>query len=135
MLKGKNIFIVEDNAMNRTVYTIILTKAGCRVSFDRWGRQVIKKLSKEEFDIVILDLMLPHGDSGYTIHEKIRKLPQYEKVPIVAVSASEPTITIPKVQELGFDGFIAKPLDKELFPQQLEQLLQGQKIWFSGNRF
>lgn len=135
MLKGKKIFIVEDNAMNRTIYMIILTKSGCHVEFDRLGRQTIKKLSEQPFDIIILDLMIPHGDSGYTIYDKVRALPQYQNVPIIAVSASEPAITIPKVQDLGFDGFIAKPLDKELFPQQLEQLLQGEKVWFAGTRF
>jgi CheY-like chemotaxis protein len=111
-----------------------LKKEGCNIEFDRWGREAIKKLGQNQYDLIILDLMLPHGDSGYTIFERIRLLPQYASVPIVAVSASEAAVAIPKVQELGFNGFIAKPLDKDLFPKQLEQLFEGEKIWYAGTR-
>ncbi len=135
MLKGKNIFIVEDNAMNRVIYNIILTKAGCqKIEFDRWGRNTLKKLKQDQYDLIILDLMLPQGNSGYTIFEEIRQIPEYASIPIVAVSASEPAISIPRVQNLGFNGFIAKPLDKELFPEQLSQLLEGKNIWYAGDR-
>ena len=134
MLKGKNIFIVEDNTMNRVVYSVMLKKEGCFVEFDRWGRETVKILEWKSFDLIILDLMLPHGDSGFTIFEEIRKLKQYENVPIIAISASEPAISIPRAQEMGFNGFIAKPLDKNLFPQQLETILAGEEVWYAGAR-
>ena len=135
MLKGKNIFIVEDDSLNRVVYTIILKQEGVHIEFDRWGRDTVRKLKQMQYDLIILDLMLPYGDSGYTIFEQIRQLPEYAKVPIVAVSASEPAFALPKTRELGFDGFIAKPIDKYLFPQQLTQLLQGEGVWYAGERY
>lgn len=135
MLKGKNILIVEDNTMNRVVYSVMLKKEGCQIEFDRWGRETLDKLARHTFDVVILDLMLPHGDSGFSIFEQIRKISKYDEIPIIAVSASEPAIAIPKAQKMGFNGFIAKPLDKNLFPKQLEQLLDGEEIWYAGERF
>ena len=135
MLKGKNIFIVEDDTLNRVVYTVILKKEGVQIEFDRWGRDTVRKLKQMHYDLIILDLMLPYGDSGYTIFEQVRQLPEYAEVPIIAVSASEPSLAIPKTRELGFDGFIAKPIDKYLFPQQLTQLLQGESVWYAGERF
>ena len=134
MLQDKYILIVEDNTLNRVVYSMILKMAGCQIEFDRWGRDTIEKLKRQKFDLIILDLMLPHGDSGYTIYEQIREMPEYNNVPVIAVSASEPADAIPRVQKLGFDGFIAKPLDKTLFPQQLKRIFQGEKVWYAGER-
>ena len=64
MLKGKQIFIVEDDTMNRVVYTMILKKEGVILEFDRFGRDTITKLKLAKYDLIILDLMLPRGDSG-----------------------------------------------------------------------
>jgi CheY-like chemotaxis protein len=135
MLKDKKIFIVEDDTMNRVVYTMILKKVGANIEFDRIGRDTVHKLSQTKYDLIILDLMLPRGDSGFSIFEQIRQIEDYNNVPIVAVSASEPTQAIKKAQELGFDGFIAKPLDKDLFPRQLDELLEGKKVWYAGVKY
>jgi CheY-like chemotaxis protein len=134
MLKGKQIFVVEDDSMNRVVYTMMLKKEGVNVEFDRFGRDTLVKLKQAKYDLIILDLMLPRGDSGFSIFEQIRQLPEYSKVPIVAISASDPSHSIPKAQEMGFDGFIAKPLDKDKFPQQLCDLLDGKQVWYAGER-
>jgi CheY-like chemotaxis protein len=135
MLKDKKIFIVEDDTMNRVVYTMILKKAGAIIEFDRIGRDTVQKLSQTKYDLIILDLMLPRGDSGFSIFEQIRQMEDYKLVPIVAISASEPTQAIQRAQELGFDGFIAKPLDKDLFPKQVDELLEGKKVWFAGIKY
>ena len=134
-LIGKNIFIVEDNTMNRVIYQISLGKSGAFLEFDRWGRDTLDKMKYMKLiDLIILDLMLPQGESGFAIFERIRRIPKYTNVPIVAVSASEPAVAIPKAQELGFSGFIAKPINPELFPEQISQLLQGQELWITGTQ-
>jgi CheY-like chemotaxis protein len=135
MLKDKKIFIVEDDTMNRVVYTMILKKVGAVIEFDRIGRDTVQKLSQTNYDLIILDLMLPRGDSGFSIFEQVRQMEAYKLVPIVAISASEPTQAIQRAQELGFDGFIAKPLDKDLFPKQLDELLEGKKVWYTGMKY
>jgi CheY-like chemotaxis protein len=134
MMKGKQIFIVEDDTMNRVVYTMILKKEGIILEFDRFGRDTIAKLKQAKYDLIILDLMLPRGDSGFNIFEKIRQVSEYATVPIVAISASDPSHAIPKAQALGFNGFIAKPLDKDRFSKQLMDLLDGKEVWYAGER-
>ena len=135
LLKQKLIFIVEDNTMNRVVFQIALKLHGAQVEFDRWGRHALDKMKHLNPDLIILDLMLPSGESGYDIFTEIRKDPSYDNVPIIAVSASEPAIAIPKTQQMGFSGFIAKPIDESLFPEQLAQILEGKKIWSAGERY
>jgi CheY-like chemotaxis protein len=134
LLKNKRIFIVEDNEMNRVVYQITLRIHGAWIEFDRMGRDTISGLERFKPDLIILDLMLTHGNSGYTIFDQIRALPDYAEIPIIAVSATDCAIAMPKTQEMGFDGFIAKPIDDIRFPQQIADILAGEKIWDAGNR-
>jgi CheY-like chemotaxis protein len=135
LLKNKNIFIVEDNSQNRVVFKMVLLIHGAKVDFERWGQDALARLKKfDKVDLIILDLMLYQGTSGYDTFEEIRRIPEYDNVPIVAVSAAEPAIAIPKTQKMGFAGFVAKPIDDDLFPKQVAQLIEGEKIWYAGMR-
>lgn len=133
-LTGKQILVVEDNVMNRVVYQITLGVAGAYIEFDRSGRDALKRVqsSHRKWDIIILDLMLPHGHSGYDIFEAIRELPDYNDVPIVAISASEPSVAIPQTQKLGFSGFIAKPIDEAKIVNQVCAIMEGEQVWYDG---
>ena len=131
-LGNKRIFIVEDNRLNRVVYDLILKRFTAMIDFDVWGKHTLSFLDKTSYDLIILDLMLPHGDSGYDIFKNIRNLPEYGDVPIIAVSASDSSTAIPKAKELGFNGFIAKPINKSLFPKQLASIFSGEAVWYSG---
>jgi len=133
ILKGKHIFIVEDNLANRVVFQMSLLVEGAKVDFERWGDNTIAQLrSRPHIDLIILDLMLAGGLSGYDIFTEIRTHNEFDHIPIVAVSAAETTVAIPKAQALGFSGFIAKPIDESLFPRQLARIINQDKIWYEG---
>jgi CheY-like chemotaxis protein len=133
ILKGKHIFIVEDNLTNRVVFQMSLLVEGAKVDFERWGDNIIAQLrSRPHIDLIILDLMLAGGISGYDIFTEIRTHNEFDHIPIVAVSAAETTVAIPKAQALGFSGFIAKPIDESLFPRQLARIINQDKIWYEG---
>jgi CheY-like chemotaxis protein len=134
-LQGKRIFIVEDNSQNRVVYQMVLLAENAIFEFDRWGKDALWRLQAfGQVDLIILDLMLHSGVSGYDIFEEIRAMPEFDGVPIVAVSAADPAVAIPRTQQMGFAGFIAKPIDDDLFPQQLIAILAGETVWSGGER-
>lgn len=136
LLKGKRIFIVEDDIKNRIIYQHMLLQHGAIVEFERWGNEAISRLRAfNNVDLIVLDLMLARGASGFTIFDQIRANPKYENVPIIAVSAWDPSEAIPKVREKGFDGFIAKPIDDVAFPQQLAQVINKESIWHTGGPY
>jgi CheY-like chemotaxis protein len=135
-LKNKLIFVVEDNPQNRAIFTLTFKLSGAVVKFDMWGRDALfhlKGLSK--VDLIILDLMLFSGISGYDVFDEIRALPEYASVPILAVSAADPAIALPKARTKGFAGFIAKPIDDRLFPQQVAKVIAGEQVWYAGERY
>lgn len=134
-LKDKHIFIVEDNLQNRVVFQMTLVRHGAFVDFERWGRDTIFRLSNvSHLDLIVLDLMLAEGISGFDLYDQIRALPRLESVPIIAVSAMDPSLAIPQVRAKGFAGFIAKPIDNQLFPKQVASIIAGEKIWHAGDR-
>lgn len=136
LLKDKQIFIVEDNLQNRVIFQMALVRHGASVEFERWGRYVLSRMqsSSQDFNLIILDLMLADGVSGFDIFDTIRSIPKYATIPIVAVSAMDPAIAIPKVRLKGFSGFIAKPIDSYLFPKQLASIMDGEQVWHAGDR-
>jgi len=133
-LTGKRIFLVEDNPGNAAIIQMLLEQEGAKVlRGGRGGSETIALLQKYlPLDIVLLDLMLPQGLTGYDVFDAIRAQPGTQRIPIVAVSASVPADTIPHVRRKGFNGFIAKPVDFMLFGDQVRSIMEGKAVWHIG---
>lgn len=136
MLKHRGVFIVEDNLHNRTVFQMALGRQGARISFERYGRDAMSRLrSTPGIDIIALDLQLADGMTGFQLYEQIRSVSQFDDTPIVAVSSIDPAVAIPQVRKMGFNAFISKPIDINLFPQQLTAVMAGEHIWDFGKKY
>jgi CheY-like chemotaxis protein len=130
VLAKKRVFIVEDNVMNRITYQVVLMNAGAIIEFDRWGRDCVERLQhSRRWDLIILDLMLPGGQSGYQLYEEIHQVAKLYHTPIIAVSAAEPGTAMARCRELGFSGYFTKPINEEQFPHQLVRVIAGEEIW------
>ncbi|MBC7813344.1 MAG: response regulator [Burkholderiales bacterium] len=129
-LQNKRIYLVEDGVENRAIIQTLLERSGAKIAFDRWGTDTIKGLQLfAPVDIILLDLMLPNKVTGYDVFDRIREIADFVDVPIVAVSAADPSEAVPKTRAKGFAGFIAKPIDFELFPLQIERILNHESVW------
>ncbi|WP_420641720.1 response regulator [Candidatus Leptofilum sp.] len=130
-LKGKNIFLLEDDPINYSVILTILRQHGAIITHDHWGDTTLSRLKNHPFplDLILLDLMLPGQASGYDVYDAIREMPELDGVPVVAVSAADPDVEIPKAREKGFHGFISKPINRRHFPDQLIEILAGETYW------
>ncbi len=134
-LQNSNIFFVEDNVQNRVIYQTVLMRYNVNVKFERLGRNALSVLqTMPRVDMIVLDLMLAQGVSGFDIYDEIRALPEYAATPIVAISAMDAAIAMSQAQAKGFNGFIAKPIDNRLLPHQLTAILNGEQIWHTGER-
>ena len=132
ILEGKRIFIVEDSVGTNALIQFLLEQNGAEVLFEQQGRNIITALQAfPAVDLIILDLMLWDGVTGHDIFDEISTLPHYSTIPIIAVSAADPDTAIPETRARGFSGFIGKPIDYNLFPKQIAQVLDGEKVWFT----
>ncbi|MEO8609547.1 MAG: response regulator [Chloroflexota bacterium] len=131
LLRGKRVFYIEDDGNNRAIVQTILEAAGATLQFDNCGFMEIslRKIKAFHPDVILLDLMLMSRISGYDVYTTLRLQTQFITIPIVAVSASDPEIEIPKTREIGFAGFIGKPIDVRLFASQIDTILRGESVW------
>ena len=114
-LKGKNILLVEDNAINMEITKEIIEIHGGNVVQAWNGEEAISKFYKSEegyFDIILMDMQMPVLD-GCGATEKIRELNRSDakSVPIIAVTANAFSDDIAKAMKSGMNEHISKPID------------------------
>jgi len=130
LLNQKRVFVVEDNPGNLAVMQTILTQQGATVFFERWGQDTCRRLLDAlPIDIILLDLMLPNGISGYDVFSAIKAVPELASVPVVIVSAADPDHEMDKARRMGFSGFIGKPVRLNTFGHYVASVIQGQHVW------
>jgi two-component system cell cycle response regulator DivK len=119
----KLILVVEDNERNMKLAVDLLELAGFRTlkAFD--GETALEILKTQRPDLVLLDIALP-GISGDEVYAQIRANPSISSLKIVAVTASVMRHEKSKMLQLGFNGFISKPIDTVNFIKEIEEILR-----------
>lgn len=132
-IAGKRIFIVEDNAGNGAIMKILLEAAGAKVYVDRFAINTLQRIHEaDKIDIILLDLMLPNGITGYDIYDDLRQDPNLRHIPVILVTAADPAIEMNKARAKGFNGFISKPINNINFAKMVGAVLQGYTVWGDG---
>lgn len=131
--KDAHILVVEDNVSNFVLIARLLAFMGiqkCEWKTTGWG-VVDFALTMPRVNLILMDLRLPHED-GYEALRQIRQDPRLQETKVVAVTAHSSTGEMKKARDAGFDGFLSKPLDADLFPEQVRQILSGEEVWDLG---
>ncbi|WP_419147668.1 response regulator [Pseudoalteromonas 'SMAR'] len=105
------VMVVEDNEIYREMIAKILRDEGHKVESVGSGLDAIKKLRKQRFSMVFMDLFMPELD-GYNTTKNVRNIPHCKKLPIVALTSNKNKDIIRKWASLGLTGYITKPSTK-----------------------
>ena len=119
--KNKQILLVEDDVNFGTVLRDYLQLNGYKVVLARNGLEGFEKFKKNEFDICILDVMMPYKD-GFTLAKEIRS--KDKSTPIVFLTAKSMKEDVLKGYKIGADDYLTKPFDAEILLKKLEVLIQ-----------
>jgi CheY-like chemotaxis protein len=116
-----NVLLAEDNNVNQRLATRLLQKRGHRVTIANNGQEAIAHLEKTSFDLVLMDVQMPHVD-GLEATRIIRKREQVTGMhqPIVALTAHAVKGDQERCEAAGMDGYLAKPIR----PEQLDAVLR-----------
>ena len=122
MTSKGTILYVEDNSDNRKLVWRVLEVEGYSVVEAKDAIQALERLGTESIDLALMDINMPEVD-GYTLTSKIKAMPQYAKLPIIAVTANVMRGDRERSLEAGCDGYIQKPIDIDTLSQQIERFI------------
>jgi two-component system cell cycle response regulator DivK len=116
------ILYVEDNPDNRLLVRRILLSEDYSLLEATDAKDALNLLQTAQPDLILMDINMPDMD-GYTLTAKIKSLPGFERVPILAVTANVMRGDKEKTLEAGCDGYIQKPLDIEQLTREIEKFI------------
>ncbi len=111
--KGKRILIAEDNAINRKLILTLLDGLGLELETAENGRETLDRLrngEKGRIDLILMDINMPEMD-GLEAAREIREHPIYDRMPIVALSASTSDEEVRQILQSGMNAYLEKPID------------------------
>jgi PAS domain S-box-containing protein len=117
------ILLVEDNEVNRKLALHLLSKRGHKVKVAHNGQKAVEMLSRENFDLVLMDVHMPEMD-GYAATRLIRdpsSLVLNHTIPIIAMTANAMKGDREICLEAGMNDYVSKPLDRREFLRTVEK--------------
>jgi two-component system cell cycle response regulator DivK len=127
--KDITVLVVEDNVSNFVLIARMLGFLGIHCEWKTSGYEVVEFADTlPKIDLVLMDIRLPYED-GYGALRKLRNSPRLKDVTIIAVTAEASIEQMNKARQAGFNGFLAKPLDPDRFPDQIQRILAGESVW------
>ncbi len=116
------ILYVEDNADNRKLVRRVLEVEGYNVVEATNGMEAMDCLQTQAIDLALMDINMPDMD-GYTLTSRIKAMPRFHNLPIVAVTANVMRGDRERSLQAGCDGYIQKPIDIDNLSTQIERFL------------
>ena len=110
-LDGISVLVVDDDPIQLTMMAEMLQKERMLCVIEANPRKVMSQLSENQFDIVFMDIRMPHID-GISLVETIRENKNTKEVPVIALSA-ESEISAAELQASGFTGYLSKPFETD----------------------
>ena len=122
LLQGKQILLVEDNRINQMVIAKFLKLSGLGVEIASNGMEALQILERSAFDLILMDIQMPILD-GIETSKRIRQLPQFANLPIIALSAGVTEEEQLNYKNSGMNDFVPKPVVPEVLIDCLNKWL------------
>jgi adenylate cyclase len=122
------ILVVDDTPKNVKLLADLLTVKGYAVVTASSGREALAKVENEKPDLVLLDVVMPEM-SGYEVCRKIRENPATQILPVVMVTALDPSEERIKGLDAGADDFLTKPINQAELLARVRSLLRIKELY------
>jgi two-component system alkaline phosphatase synthesis response regulator PhoP/two-component system response regulator VicR len=124
-MMSKKVLIVDDEEVIRKLLRIHLVKWGYEVKEAVDGTQAIEQIGKDDFDLLICDILMPNMD-GWQVLKEVKSNPKTKDMPVIVLTAKNQDNDMFKGYDLGASYYMTKPFTKD-------QLLYGLRLMFEEN--
>jgi serine phosphatase RsbU (regulator of sigma subunit) len=113
--------------MNRDLLSRRLKQLGHDVEMAENGRQALEKIAAKEFDLVLLDIMMPEVD-GYKVLETLRENGTLDRLPVIMISAVSEIESVVRCVEMGATDYLPKPFNPVLLKARVNATLEKKRL-------
>ena len=124
-MTGAHILVVEDERIARENLTHVLTGGGHRVTAMVSAEEGLRELGKQEYDLIVTDLMLP-GMGGIELLERVRE--RFPSVMVIVVTGHATVANAVEAMQKGAHSYIAKPIKLDELRLQVERALEQRAL-------
>lgn len=123
------VLVVDDNDMNRMVVTKLLRGTKIKIDTVESGKECLRQTAENFYHVILMDHMMPDMDGEATLKAVRAQTKGFcQKVPVVALTANVMSNAEQVYQEMGFDGYLAKPINAALLEASLLKYLPPEII-------
>ena len=125
-LQGR-VLVVDDLAANRSLLAARLVRQGLSVDEAVDGLEAMRKLSEGQFDLVLLDVMMPELD-GYETLRRIKDDPELREIPVLMISAVGDIDSVVRCLDLGAEDYLSKPFEPAVLRARVSASLEKKRL-------
>ena len=120
------VLVVDDNRLNRLTLSRAIERHGHTVEEAEDGRVALRMVRDHEFDVIILDIVMPEID-GYQVLEELKGDISVRDIPVIVVSAVDEIESIVRCIELGAEDYLTKPFNPVILKARLDTSLSKKR--------
>ena len=122
-----SLLVVEDNDTNRVLLTRRLRRQGYSVAVAENGRQALRLLRARQFDLVLLDILMPEMN-GYEVLAEMKSDPALRHIPVIMISGLDELESLVRCIQRGADDYLPKPFDPVLLGARIGAALEKKRL-------
>jgi len=120
---GKKILVVDDDDLVLIAIQELLTPLGFSVTALANGQEALEKVSRDRFDLMILDVSMPEI-TGFEVCQKVRQMESYAETPVLMLTARSGEEDRQRGMEVGANLYLPKPISPKRLIALVEQALK-----------
>ena len=129
------VLVVDDNEMNRMVVTKLLRGTGMKIDTAESGKECLKRTAESAYHVILMDHMMPKMDGEETMRAVRSQSKGFcQKVPIIALTANVMSNAEQAYRDMGFDGYLAKPINSTLLEASLLKYLPHELVEYTADK-
>ena len=129
------ILVVDDNEMNRMVVTKLLRGTDVKIDTAESGKECLKRTAEVAYHVILMDHMMPDMDGEETMRAVRTQARGFcQKVPIIALTANVMSNAEQVYRDMGFDGYLAKPINSALLEASLLKYLPHELVEYTADK-